>query len=66
MQGSVSKPCIALPTKVNLQQLVALVNVGIQDIPILANPQNQQCTENSTQAKSDQPLTQIAHTTPAP
>lgn len=50
----------------NLQQLVALVNVGIQDIPILANPQNQQCTENSTQAKSDQPLTQIAHTTPAP
>ncbi|MFE1886243.1 RdlA protein, partial [Streptomyces diastatochromogenes] len=28
-------------------------------IPILSAPQNQQCTENSTQAKGDEPLSHI-------
>ncbi|MFG2649063.1 rodlin [Streptomyces sp. NPDC048436] len=59
IQGSLNKPCIGLPVKANLQSLVALVNVGIQDIPILSAPQNQQCTENSTQAKGDEPLSHI-------
>ncbi|KXN71140.1 hypothetical protein CONCODRAFT_6161 [Conidiobolus coronatus NRRL 28638] len=40
------KPCIALPAKASVQSVLALVNVGVQDIPILSNPQNQQCTEN--------------------
>lgn len=44
-------PCIALPAKINAQSLVALVNVGVQDINVLSNPQNQQCTENSTQKR---------------
>ncbi|CAM5523369.1 hypothetical protein SALBM135S_05725 [Streptomyces alboniger] len=34
-------------------------NVGVQDIPILSAPQTQQCTENSTQAKGDEPLSHI-------
>ncbi|MEU3738882.1 MULTISPECIES: rodlin [unclassified Streptomyces] len=59
IQGSLNKPCIGLPAKANLQSLVALVNVGVQDIPILSAPQNQQCTENSTQAKGDEPLSHI-------
>ncbi|WP_371527418.1 rodlin [Streptomyces sp. NBC_01283] len=59
IQGSLNKPCIGLPVKANLQSLVALVNVGVQDIPILSAPQNQQCTENSTQAKGDEPLSHI-------
>ncbi|MGW5333497.1 rodlin [Streptomyces bauhiniae] len=59
VQGSLNKPCIGLPAKLNLQSLVALVNVGIQDIPVLSSPQNQQCVENSTQAKGDEPLSHI-------
>ncbi|MFE9256171.1 rodlin [Streptomyces sp. NPDC006879] len=59
IQGSLNKPCIGLPVKGNLQSLVGLVNVGVQDIPILSAPQTQQCTENSTQAKGDEPLSHI-------
>ncbi|MEV0633453.1 rodlin [Streptomyces sp. NPDC050619] len=59
IQGSLNKPCIGLPAKVNAQSILALVNVGVQDIPILSAPQNQQCVENSTQAKGDEPLSHI-------
>jgi hypothetical protein len=59
VQGSLNKLCVGLPVKGNIQSIVALVNIGIQDIPILSAPQNQQCTENSTQAKEDEPLSHI-------
>jgi hypothetical protein len=35
-----------------------------QDVPILSAPQNQQCTENSTQAKGDEPLSHILDNIP--
>ncbi|MEU9922230.1 rodlin, partial [Streptomyces griseoluteus] len=54
VQGSLNKPCIGLPAKLNAQSVVGLI--GVQDIPILSSPQNQQCVENSTQAKGDEPL----------
>ncbi|MGW1809065.1 rodlin [Streptomyces sp. NPDC002078] len=59
IQGSLNKPCVGLPAKLNAQSLVGLANVGVQDIPVLSAPQNQQCTENSTQAKGDEPLSHI-------
>ncbi|MGW2488703.1 rodlin [Streptomyces sp. NPDC001606] len=59
IQGSFNKPCIGLPAKVNAQSLIGLLNIGVQDIPILSSPQNQQCTENSTQAKGDEALSHI-------
>ncbi|MEV6834356.1 rodlin [Streptomyces sp. NPDC051133] len=59
VQGSLNKPCVGLPAKVNAQSILALVNVGVQDIPVLSSPQNQQCTENSTQAKGDEALSHI-------
>ncbi|MGW0879388.1 rodlin [Streptomyces sp. NPDC002671] len=59
MQGSLNKPCIGLPAKANAQSILALANVGVQDIPVLSSPQNQQCTENSTQAKGDEALSHI-------
>ncbi|MDI3405841.1 rodlin [Streptomyces cavernicola] len=59
VQGSLNKPCIGLPAKANVGSLVGVVPVAVQDIPILSNPQNQQCTENSTQAKGDEPLSNI-------
>ncbi|MFF3495963.1 rodlin [Streptomyces sp. NPDC002795] len=59
IQGSLNKPCIGLPAKANVGSLVGVVPVSVQDIPILSAPQNQQCTENSTQAKGDEPLSHI-------
>ncbi|WP_338698100.1 rodlin [Streptomyces sp. Q6] len=59
VQGSLNKPCIGLPAKANAGSLVGLVPIAVQDIPVLSAPQNQQCTENSTQAKGDEPLSHI-------
>ncbi|MER6673015.1 rodlin [Streptomyces sp. NPDC000983] len=60
VQGSLNKPCVGLPAKLNLQGLVGAAAVGlVQDVPILSAPQNQQCVENSTQAKGDEPLSHI-------
>ncbi|MGA4840803.1 rodlin [Streptomyces sp. G45] len=59
IQGSFNKPCIGLPVKGNVGSVVGLVPISVQDIPILSSPQNQQCVENSTQAKGDEPLSHI-------
>ncbi|MFI0811134.1 rodlin [Streptomyces echinatus] len=60
IQGSFNKPCIGLPAKLNAQSVAGLGNIGIlQDVPVLSAPQNQQCVENSTQAKGDEPLSHI-------
>ncbi|MEW2415484.1 rodlin [Streptomyces sp. NPDC046866] len=66
VQGTLNKPCVALPVKANLQAIVGLIAaVGVaQDVPILSNPMNQQCTENSTQAKGDEPLSHILSNIP--
>ncbi|MFD5699307.1 rodlin [Streptomyces lasiicapitis] len=59
VQGSLNKPCIGLPAKLNAGSIVGLVPIAVQDINVLSAPQNQQCTENSTQAKGDEPLSHI-------
>ncbi|MFJ9706825.1 rodlin [Streptomyces sp. NPDC101234] len=60
VQGSLNKPCIGLPAKLNIQSVAGAAPIGIlQDVPILSAPQNQQCVENSTQAKGDEPLSHI-------
>ncbi|AZS73350.1 RdlA protein [Streptomyces lydicus] len=60
IQGSLNKPCLALG-KLNLQGAGGFL---LQDINILSSPQNQQCTENSTQAKGDEPLSHILDNIP--
>ncbi|MFD3872654.1 rodlin [Streptomyces sp. NPDC058623] len=65
IQGSLNKLCVGLPAKVNAQSLVAiLANVGVQDVNVLSNPQNQQCAENSTQAKGDESLSHLVDNIP--
>ncbi|AXG79615.1 rodlin [Streptomyces paludis] len=64
IQGSFNKPCIALPAKANLGSLIGLVPIGLQDINVLSSPQNQQCVENSTQTKGDEPLSHILDNIP--
>ncbi|WP_330314263.1 rodlin [Streptomyces sp. NBC_00523] len=59
IQGSLNKPCIALPAKANVGSLLGVVPISVQDINVLSSPQNQQCTENSTQAKGDEALSHI-------
>ncbi|WP_031077457.1 rodlin, partial [Streptomyces sp. NRRL S-118] len=51
IQGSLNKPCVGLPVQADIQNIAALVNVGVQDI--LNDTQNQQCVENSTAVKGD-------------
>ena len=64
IQGSLNKPCIALPAKGNVGSLVGLVPISVQDINVLSSPQNQQCVENSTQAKGDEALSHILDNIP--
>ncbi|MFF3610412.1 rodlin [Streptomyces sp. NPDC002580] len=64
VQGSLNKPCVGLPAKLNAQSLVGATPIGVQDVPVLSAPQNQQCTENSTQAKGDEPLSHILDNIP--
>ncbi|MEV7393165.1 MULTISPECIES: rodlin [unclassified Streptomyces] len=59
VQGSLNKPCIGLPLKANLGSLAGATPIAVQDINVLSSPQNQQCVENSTQAKGDEPLSHI-------
>ncbi|MEU1484647.1 rodlin [Streptomyces sp. NPDC005752] len=59
VQGSLNKPCIALPVKANVGSLIGAIPIAVQDVNVLSNPQNQQCTDNSTQAKGDEPLSHI-------
>ncbi|MFF2849614.1 rodlin [Streptomyces sp. NPDC058001] len=64
VQGSLNKPCVALPVKGNLGSLGGVVPIAVQDINVLSSPQNQQCTENSTQAKGDEALSHILSNIP--
>ncbi|AWL41436.1 MULTISPECIES: rodlin [Streptomyces] len=59
VQGSLNKLCLGVPAKVNAGSLIGLVPITVQDVNVLANPQNQQCADNSTQAKGDEPLSHI-------
>ncbi|GAA4800916.1 rodlin RdlB [Streptomyces ziwulingensis] len=55
IQGSFNKPCIAVS-----DVPVSVVNlIPIQNLPVLSDDLNQQCTENSTQAKRDGALAHL-------
>ncbi|MFB7214788.1 rodlin [Streptomyces sp. NPDC056255] len=65
VQGTLNKACVGLPVKANAGSLVGvLVPVAVQDVNVLASPQNQQCAENSTQAKGDEPLSHLVDDIP--
>ncbi|WP_327370874.1 rodlin [Streptomyces sp. NBC_01217] len=65
VQGTLNKACLGVPLKGNVGSLVGvLVPVAVQDVNVLASPQNQQCADNSTQAKGDEALSHIADDIP--
>jgi hypothetical protein len=58
INGSLNKPCLAVPVHLDLGSLAAATTV-VQDINVLDSPQTQQCTENSSEAQGDEPLSHI-------
>ncbi|MCF3174477.1 RdlA protein [Streptomyces sioyaensis] len=63
IQGSLNKPCLAVG-KIPAQILAGAAPIALQDINVLSSSQNQQCTENSTQAKGDDPLSHVLDNIP--
>ncbi|MEV5480679.1 MULTISPECIES: rodlin [Streptomyces] len=63
IQGSLNKPCLGLG-KLDLQIFAGALPIAAQDINALSSSQNQQCTEQSTQAKGDDPLSHIVDDIP--
>ena len=59
IQGSLNKPCLDLLHDTEVQSLV-----GLGDIPLLSQKQQQVCTENSTQAEGDAPLSHALEDVP--
>lgn len=60
VSDSLNKLCLGVPAKVNAGSLVGLlVPVTVQDVQVLSSPQNEQCADNSTQAKEDEPLSHL-------
>ncbi|MGW1102854.1 rodlin [Streptomyces sp. NPDC002540] len=65
VQGSLNKACVGVPVEANAGSLVGLlVPVAVQDVDVLASPQNQQCADNSTQAKGDEALSHLVDDIP--
>jgi hypothetical protein len=62
VQGSLNKPCVGLPLKADVGSLIGVVPITAQDL--LADPQIQQCTENSSQVRGDSPLSHILSNIP--
>jgi hypothetical protein len=58
IQGTLNKPCLAIG-KLGTESLIALINIGVQDVPVLSSQQQQQCTDNSTITEGDDALSQI-------
>ncbi|MEU6478868.1 rodlin [Streptomyces sp. NPDC047017] len=49
IEGTLNKPCVGLDeTNVGVLQIV-----NVQDVPILSDHLNQECSDNSTQSKRD-------------
>ncbi|MEU6440720.1 rodlin [Streptomyces sp. NPDC047046] len=65
VSDSLNKLCLGVPVKANAGSLVGLlVPVAVQDVNVLSSPQNQQCADNSTQAKGDEPLSHLVEDIP--
>ncbi|MGX1852509.1 MULTISPECIES: rodlin [unclassified Streptomyces] len=63
VQGSLNQPCLGLG-KLDLQILAGAVPIAAQDVNVLSSAQNQQCTENSSQVKGDDPLSHLVDDIP--
>ncbi|GHF25900.1 MULTISPECIES: rodlin [Streptomyces] len=63
IQGTLNKLCIGIG-KAEIQSLIGLLNIGVQDVPILTSQQQQQCTDNSTINDGDDALSHLVDEIP--
>ncbi|MEV0603190.1 rodlin [Streptomyces sp. NPDC050315] len=54
VQGTLNKLCVGLPAKANVGSLLLIVPITVQDVNVLASPQNQQCADNSSQSSGSE------------
>ncbi|QLE75230.1 RdlA protein [Streptomyces rectiverticillatus] len=59
VQGTLNDLCLGVG-KLGVQSLLLLVNVGLQDIPVLTSQEQQQCTKGSVTGNGNNPLSHIA------
>ena len=62
VQGSLNKPCLGVPARANLGSVAS--TIPVQDLNVFNSPQNQQCTENSTQSQGDEALSHVLSNIP--
>ncbi|MEU3778136.1 hypothetical protein AB0F11_34055 [Streptomyces sp. NPDC032472] len=56
-------PCVGIG-KLGTQSVLSLLNIGLQDLPIITSQQEQQCPDNSAVNAGDEPLSHILDGTP--
>lgn len=63
MQGTLNKLCVGVG-KLGVQSIALLVNIGLQDIPVLTSQQQQQCADDSTVSDGDDQLSHLVQEIP--
>lgn len=63
VQGTLNKLCLPIG-KVGVQSIALLVNIGLQDIPVLTSQQQQQCADNSTISDGHDQLSHLVEEIP--
>ncbi|WP_367133131.1 MULTISPECIES: rodlin [Streptomyces] len=59
VQDTLNNLCIGVG-KLGVQSLLLLINVGVQDLPVLTSQQQQQCTNGSVTENGNNPLSHLA------
>ncbi|NSC23901.1 RdlA protein [Streptomyces albus subsp. chlorinus] len=64
IQGTLNDLCALNFDKLNVGSVVGLIPITVQDINILSTWQKQNCVENSSQTKGDEPLSHVVDDIP--
>ncbi|MFF4737302.1 rodlin [Streptomyces sp. NPDC002536] len=58
LQGALNDPCVGIG-RLNANSLLLILNIGIQDVPVLSQQHQSQCTENSVIQDGDAALSHL-------
>ncbi|MGK5548557.1 rodlin [Streptomyces sp. URMC 127] len=59
VQGTLNELCVGVG-KLGVQSLLLLINVGVQDVPVLTSQEQQQCTHGTVTDNGNNPLSHLA------
>ncbi|MFI9720813.1 rodlin [Streptomyces sp. NPDC052396] len=63
VQGTLNRLCLGVG-KLGIQSVLTLINIGVQDVPVLSSEQQQECTEHSVLGNGDNPLSHLVSDIP--